>query len=191
MSKSRIFLKTSVIVKLTILFSTLVTCFARWSISSEASTQKPIAEAIPLAIKPDLKNNRTAEELARIAQLVHQEVNEYRASKDLAPLKFNTLISEQARIHSENMAQQTVKFGHGGFSDRVQALKKSISYGGVAENVAYNMGYKDPVDRAVTGWIESNGHRQNMVGNYNLTGVGVATNPQGEYYFTQIFILEN
>lgn len=179
------------IVKLTVLFSTLVTCFAGWSISSEASTQKLTVEAIPLTMKPELKNARTAEELASIARLVHQEVNKYRASKDLAPLKFNALISEQARIHSENMAQQIVEFSHNGFSDRIQALDKSISYSGAAENVAYNMGHKNPVDTAVAGWIESDGHRQNMVGNYNLTGVGVATNPQGEYYFTQIFILEN
>ena len=53
------------------------------------------------------------------------------------------------------------------------------------------MGYQDPVSTAVDGWIKSDGHRQNMEGNYNLTGIGVAMNPQGEYYFTQIFILKN
>jgi uncharacterized protein YkwD len=29
-----------------------------------------------------------------------------------------------------------------------------------------------------------------MEGNYNLTGIGVAKNAEGEYYFTQLFILE-
>jgi uncharacterized protein YkwD len=29
-----------------------------------------------------------------------------------------------------------------------------------------------------------------MIGNYDLTGIGVASNSQGEYYFTQIFVLK-
>ncbi|MCC0177988.1 CAP domain-containing protein [Waterburya agarophytonicola K14] len=130
-------------------------------------------------------------ELSRLAELVHQKVNQYRASKNLAPLKLNNLISKQAKIHSVNMAQQKVAFSHDGFSARAQAIENNIDYRTVAENVAYNMGYQDPVSKAIAGWIESDGHRKNMEGNYNLTGIGVAVNPAGEYYFTQIFILEN
>jgi uncharacterized protein YkwD len=29
-----------------------------------------------------------------------------------------------------------------------------------------------------------------MEGNFNVTGIGVAKNDKGEYYFTQLFILE-
>ena len=76
---------------------------------------------------------------------------------------------------------------HSGFDRRIEAL--SISYRSAAENVAYNQGYRDPVKQAVEGWIESEGHRQNLTGNYNLTGIGAVKNQQGEYYFTQIFIL--
>ncbi len=93
--------------------------------------------------------------------------------------------------HRENMAQQTVDFSHEGFQGRIKALQDNISYSGAAENIAYNMGYEDPVNRAVAGWIESDGHRQNMIRNYDLTGIGVAVNQEGEYYFTQIFIREN
>lgn len=85
------------------------------------------------------------------------------------------------------MAQDVVKFSHQGFANRIKALEDDIS-SQAAENVAQNMGYNDPASQAVAGWIESEGHRQNIVGNYNLTGVGVAKNQQGEYYFTQIFI---
>lgn len=65
-----------------------------------------------------------------------------------------------------------------------------INYRSVAENVAYNQGHQNPDRVAVDGWIKSVGHQKNMVGNFNLTGVGVAKNAQGEYYFTQIFMLE-
>ena len=124
-----------------------------------------------------------------LARQVHQQVNEYRKSLNLAPLTLNAEISQQARQHSENMAENKVEFSHNGFDRRIKALK-SISYRSAAENVAYNQGYGDPVKQAVEGWIESEGHRQNLTGNYNLTGIGVVKNQQEEYYFTQIFILD-
>lgn len=73
-------------------------------------------------------------------------------------------------------------------TERVQAI--AIPYRAAAENVAYNRGYTDPVAKAVEGWLNSSGHRRNIEGNYNLTGIGVAKNSQGAYYFTQIFILK-
>ena len=124
-----------------------------------------------------------------LARQVHQQVNEYRKSLNLAPLTLNAEISQQARQHSKDMAEKQVEFGHSGFDRRIKALK-GISYRSAAENVAYNQGYGDPVKQAVSGWIESEGHRQNMTGNFNLTGIGVIKNQQEEYYFTQIFILD-
>lgn len=122
-----------------------------------------------------------------LARQVHEQINEYRQSLNLEPLTLNARISEQARKHSENMAENKVEFSHDGFDRRIKAL--GISYRSAAENVAYNQGYGDPVEKAVEGWIKSKGHRQNLTGNYNLTGIGVVENQQGEYYFTQIFIL--
>ena len=119
---------------------------------------------------------------------VHRGVNQYRQSMNLPPLSLNAQISQQAKIHSQNMAQQEVKFSHRGFDSRLEALQDQISYRSAAENVAYNQGYGNPAERAVEGWIESEGHRQNMIGDYNLTGIGIAQNQQGVYYFTQIFI---
>ncbi|WP_017294640.1 CAP domain-containing protein [Geminocystis herdmanii] len=119
---------------------------------------------------------------------IHQKVNQYRQSKKLSPLKFDSRISEEARKHSQNMANKTVPFSHQGFETRV--VNTRINYRSVAENVAYNQGHKNPDQVAVDGWIKSLGHQKNMVGNFNLTGVGVAKNAQGEYYFTQIFMLE-
>jgi uncharacterized protein YkwD len=119
---------------------------------------------------------------------VHNQVNQYRASHGLPPLSLDARISEQARVHSQNMAIGTVPFSHDGFTQRVQTIAKVIPYSGAAENVAYNQGYSDPATQAVQGWLRSTGHRTNIEGQYNLTGIGIAKNSQGEYYFTQIFI---
>jgi uncharacterized protein YkwD len=50
------------------------------------------------------------------------------------------------------------------------------------------MGFADPVTQAVEGWIDSPGHHANIKGNFDLTGIGVVKNEQGEYYLTQLFV---
>lgn len=126
--------------------------------------------------------------LTSIEQTVHTQINDYRTKKGLPKLTLDERISNIARTHSQNMANGTVPFSHNGFSERVKAISTMIPYSSSAENVAYNMGYSDPATKAVQGWLNSTGHRQNIEGNYNLTGIGVAKNAKGQYYFTQIFI---
>ena len=126
--------------------------------------------------------------LKALEQSINAQVNQYRQSRNLPPLTLDSRISEQARAHSQAMANGSVPFSHEGFDQRVKAIARSITYRAAAENVAYNQGYSNPGEQAVQGWIKSPGHQKNMVGDYDLTGIGVAKNAKGEYYFTQIFI---
>jgi uncharacterized protein YkwD len=123
-----------------------------------------------------------------LEQSIHNQVNQYRESQNLPPLVLDETISEQARAHSANMVNID-SLSHDGFDDRVEIIKQVIPYSGAAENVASNMGYDRPDDTAIRGWINSPGHNQNMLGNYDLTGIGIAERG-GKYYFTQIFILK-
>ena len=174
--------KTNIVAKL--LLSVLATTtVVAWS-------TKSFSKPIPLMRNTLVAMESDDAELADLVKQVHQEINQYRSSLNLAPLSLDDLISKQAAIHSQNMAQGQVEFSHQGFDQRVKVLGTKIPYLRVSENVAYNQGYNDPASNAVKGWIKSEGHRQNMIGNYNLTGIGVARNQQGEYYFTQIFIGE-
>lgn len=127
-------------------------------------------------------------EYAELEQAVHDQVNAFRAEQNLPPLTLDPRISEVARQHSEDMAANRVEFGHDGFEGRVQAIARTVPYRSAAENVAYNQGYPDPVAQAVEGWINSPGHRVNMEGQFDLTGIGAFRTPDGKYYFTQIFV---
>jgi uncharacterized protein YkwD len=120
---------------------------------------------------------------------VHSKVNSYRTSQGKSAMGYDNRIAEIARTHSRNMAKGAVGVGHDGFDGRVSQLKTVLGTSNIAvgENVAYNYGYSDPVQVAVDGWINSEDHRQNMIGDYNWTGIGVAENG-GKYYFTQIFV---
>lgn len=115
-------------------------------------------------------------------------VNDYRASKGLSPLTWNSEIASVCRGHSTNMANGSVPFSHEGFDERGTTLQATVGWSGIAENVAFNNGYSDPATVAVNGWINSSGHEANMSGNFTKTGMGVAISSDGSYYFTQIFI---
>ncbi|MEH1951610.1 MAG: CAP domain-containing protein [Nostoc sp.] len=125
-------------------------------------------------------------DIAALEQSIFNQINNYRASQGLPALTRNSAIDNQVRLHSKNMANGTVSFGHSGFSERLNAT--GVAYRSAAENVAYNQGYDDPATKAVQGWLKSPGHLANIRGNYNLTGIGVAKNSQGVIYFTQMFI---
>lgn len=113
-------------------------------------------------------------------------VNEYRHSKGLKPLQANSFISSVALEHSRNMLSGKTPFGHEGFKERAQVIRKKLGKVYVAaENVASGpMGAREVVD----GWLHSPGHRRNIEGDFKLTGIGLAFGRRGMVYFTQIFI---
>ncbi|EAZ92323.1 CAP domain-containing protein [Crocosphaera chwakensis] len=136
------------------------------------------------------KASQDGQFLIALEQEINRRVNQYRLSKNLPPLTMNAEISYVAREHSQDMASKQATFSHDGFDNRAKSVGKTIPYQSFAENLAYIKGYPDLADVAVKGWINSPGHRKNMEGNFNLTGIGIAKNSEGEYYFTQLFLLQ-
>lgn len=123
---------------------------------------------------------------ATIEKAILAYVNEYRVTHHRSPLKMNSEMSKEAAQHSRDMATHRMSFGHKDFNKRIHRLFDHIQQcRGGAENVAYN--YKDAQD-VVKNWLTSPGHRRNIMGNYNLTGIGIARDQRGKIYFTQIFL---
>lgn len=171
---------TQFIFGLLVLTAGLSSCDSSMIIGQSLPSENTATSTVSQSSKPA--------EFAAMEESVHQQVNQYRQSRNLPPLKLDARISEQSRIHSQDMASGKVPFSHNGFEGRVKAIAKSIPYRKAGENVAYNMGYSNPGKQAVEGWIKSPGHRQNMEGDFNLTGIGISKNAKGEYYLTQVFI---
>ncbi len=113
-------------------------------------------------------------------------VNAYRLKHHLTPLKMSHVISVEAAKHSQDMASKAKPFGHDDFNGRIKRLYQQIKEcRGGAENVAY---YKLDAKKLVEQWVASPGHRRNIEGNYNLTGIGIAHGKKGWAYYTQIFL---
>lgn len=122
-----------------------------------------------------------------IEQQAFKQINDYRLSKGLLALAWNNDIATIARVHSQQMATGQVPFGHQGFEDRVKNIQAVVNIGGAAENVAAS-DEKDLVNAVVNGWIQSQGHRENIENaTYNISGMGVVVDGTGMYYFTQLF----
>ena len=95
-------------------------------------------------------------------------------------------IVKEAKNHSLDMANHRMPFGHKYFNSRIERLRAQIKNSNAgAENIAYN--YKGAQD-VVNNWVRSPGHKRNIEGNYNLTGIGIARDKKGKIYFTQIFL---
>jgi uncharacterized protein YkwD len=113
-------------------------------------------------------------------------INEYRHSVRLASLQTLDIATKQAYNHSKNMAIGKTGFGHMGFDKRIDNIKQAVGFiTASAENVAYG---QLSAKEVVKGWLNSPGHKKNIEGNYQLTGIGWYKDKNGVIYFTQIFL---
>lgn len=114
-----------------------------------------------------------------------QQINHYRLTHFRLPLRLNQELNHIAKVHSNHMASHQIAVGHTGFQQRFITIRKVLPESRqAAENVA--SGYKN-IDAVVQGWIHSPGHRQNILGMYNLTGIAISYDEHHIPYYTQIF----
>ncbi|MEP0916314.1 CAP domain-containing protein [Leptolyngbya sp. DQ-M1] len=115
-------------------------------------------------------------------QQVFDLTNQQRMQQGLPPLTLNLTLNDVAEKHSQDMATRNY-FSHQGLDgsqpwDRMRT--GGYSYSRAAENIAF--GQPTPQD-VVTAWMNSPGHRQNIL-NPNLKELGVGYH---NGYWTQNF----
>jgi uncharacterized protein YkwD len=113
--------------------------------------------------------------------------NQQRANNGVAALRLSAQLGRAAQSHAEDMANRNF-FSHTGsngssMSDRVN--QAGYSWQAVGENIY--MGTSATPRQAVTGWMNSPGHRRNILNsNYTEIGFGVASRGRDVYY-VQVF----
>jgi uncharacterized protein YkwD len=76
-----------------------------------------------------------------------------------------------------------------GLSTPERVNRAGIKWKAVAENIASSRGYSNPVAVSMHGWMNSAGHRRNILNeHFNVTAVGVWISDTGAVYFTEIFL---
>lgn len=121
-----------------------------------------------------------------IERQLFELANAARSQHGLAPLLWDEQLAEVARRHSQDMRDR-------GFFDHVSPEGKNhadrmweagISFRASAENIA--AGFSEPID-VHREWMNSPGHRQNILGNYRYLGIGVCFGGPYRAYYTQNF----
>jgi uncharacterized protein YkwD len=119
-------------------------------------------------------------------------INEKRAENGLPPLRWSEEIARVARLHSVNMARYKF-FSHTGVdgtlvNNRADLLGIS-QWLSIGENIAFNRGFKKPVESACQQWMNSPSHRENILDRkWRESGVGLAIASDGTFYFTEVFV---
>nr|WP_278003309.1 CAP domain-containing protein [Nodosilinea sp. TSF1-S3] len=127
---------------------------------------------------------------AAMEALVYEQINEIRQQEGLNPLQPNGPLAEVARRYSQRMAEEDF-FDHVSPTGDMPAQRVSganIAYSMVGENLFTSTNAPDPAPLAVQSWMDSPGHRENIVrSGFTETGVGVWQRGN-TYYFTQLFL---
>ena len=127
-----------------------------------------------------------ADTVAAYEQEVFDLVNQIREENGLEPFVYNETLAETARAHSQDMIDRNF-FDHtnpDGKSPFDRMRDNGLSYSMAAENIA--VGYPSP-EAVVEGWMNSQGHRANILGGCEELGVGLALGGSYGYYWTQCF----
>ena len=111
-------------------------------------------------------------------------INAYRISEGLSSLNNNDVIKGQAYSHTDYMVVNN-NVSHDYFYSRKTYLENNVGALQVSENVAY--GYTS-AESVVNAWLNSEGHKQNIEGDYTDFEISAEQNDQGKWYFTNIFI---
>ncbi len=142
----------------------------------------------------DLKPMVPERRLRQIESLEQQcltEVNRHRETRGLTDLEWSEELLEIARYYSRRMAEEKF-FSHTdpeGRTVRQRVSEAGITWRVLGENLAYSSGYTNPVAASINGWMDSEGHRRNILDpTYRKTAIGVWISADGTVFFTEIFL---
>lgn len=105
--------------------------------------------------------------------------NKERADRRMSLLQLDQTLSDAAQKYAEEMAR-TGKFEHGNVAKRIGS--GWMAYG---ENIAMGQTSNEEV---MNDWMDSIGHKRNILNkNFQLIGIGIAKNSNGEIYWVVDF----
>lgn len=147
-----------------------------------ATGSAPIEEETPA----EDAGSEPADTVAAYEQEVFDLVNQIRAENGLEPFVYNVTLAETARAHSQDMIDRNF-FSHtnpDGEDPFDRMRDNGLSFSMAAENIA--AGQRTP-EEVVNSWMNSEGHRANILGGCEELGVGLALGGSYGYYWTQCF----
>ena len=127
--------------------------------------------------------NNVSSESQYISEVVRL-VNAERAKEGLAALQMDSSLNSAAQVRAKEIVRSFSHTRPNGSNCFTALSEAGIKYNGSGENIAY--GQKTPAE-VVNAWMNSAGHRANIMST-KFTKIGVGChNSNGTYYWSQFF----
>jgi len=141
-----------------------------------------------MALAPPLERSRSEGRLPLEFEIL-ELTNEFRAEIGLEALAWHKDLAGIAKRHATMVAEGRAHFSHDGAAERFASCSTKCT--NVAENLARSDGFcrDDLPEAAVNGWRDSEGHRRNLVGPFDVCGIGWAASDSGTIFVTQLLAL--
>lgn len=152
--------------------------------SASPDPSQPPEETAPPADSGEEQEEATS--VAAYEQAVFDLVNQIRAENGLDPFVYNQTLADTARAHSQDMIDRNfVDHTNPDGADPFERMEAAgLRFSAAAENIA--AGQPTP-EAVVDSWMNSPGHRANILGSCQELGVGLALGGSYGYYWTQCF----
>lgn len=142
-----------------------------------------MATVVPQAEPTGRESSRIGWEDGAVAQAISQDIfqrlNDEREERGLSPLRWHSGLAERAQQWSRHMIAE------GDYRHSSASFQSHPDFAGTGENILMmHAGSSD----AHTGWMESEGHRENILRpEFTAVGVGAVCRKDGRLWATQIF----
>lgn len=169
---------TRIATRAAVLLAALASCSVPTACVAPA---RRVVRIVPADREPDLKVDPTL-----LIEQVVEAHNRTRVEEDLPPLRVSNRLREAAERHARDMAERG-KMGHTGGDgtspmDRIE--QAGYRYRRAGENVAHG---RFTTQELMQGWLDSPGHRKNILGGFSEIGVARAEGGDGTSYWCVTF----
>lgn len=186
-------------------------------VPAPAERSTPLLTPFPTAAALSAVKNPYTISTTALEEQVHDLINQERTARGLGSLRFDSMLADIARKHSEDMAARNY-FAHVNPAGQNPTARGTAAgytcrknYGpyytyGIAENLFQNYLYSSATfysnretvydwnspdeiaQTTVSGWMNSSGHRENIITpTFDREGIGVAIAPDDKVYITEDF----
>ncbi len=131
----------------------------------------------------------TPQDAREFSQVVDELVaahNRIRTEKGLSPLKADPELMKAAQVHAKDMAEHEKMSHEGsdGSSPAQRVERQGYHYLSTGENVAAG---QESVKEVMDGWMNSEHHRRNILGDFSQIGAARAQDTEGRFYWVVDF----
>ena len=139
----------------------------------------------------DVSRSTEIPSIAATERRAFELMNAERQAAGLPLLQWSNEAARLASMHAKSMADGKF-FSHRGPNGETvdgRASQIGVKWRAIGENIATMRGYADPAAKAVDTWMNSTGHKRNILnGIYNQAAIAAAVADDGTVYFTQVFL---